>query len=621
MKNAIHIFVYLMLLSFQVCAQEEMVFDQTDLPLTTTGTRTIPPSREQISAERIKDLGVLSPADALEDSSQIQVIGSSAFGQTRSISVRGAPSSYTTVFWNGVRMNDWLAPSANAEGAQAGQEFSSQVQIVKGPQTLSRSSSAIAGVIEYEYDADQKYVQLSGTDSNIHREGFEYFRQTENQVFGLGGTFYQSDYGSAFSSAKLSGEQKDRPLETDRYHLRSGSLLQGYRWSKQTGIQLLVHRQDTWSADDSGSNDDPNAVTVRENEVYSGMVNFMFGSWRSVFRWDHQQNMIRFDNPPDSADSSNTISNNRGSSDRWTLGASRDVQAWGSKQNISIGTEIFTEQGLFYSDSYGVKTEFDRQNSTTESYGIHQLEFDQISLSYGLRTGLQKTALQGQLQYHFDSGISPYVIWGSGYKDPSLYQFYSPYGNLKLNSEQSRTVETGFQFRNAEGDEAQLGFFHYDFENLIHFDMTTFKYANIEKSQSEGMEVLASPRQVSLSPSFELKSELSYQRLESVNLKTKQRTLRVPQDSMKIFLQLNPDRAVNYSLTAKYMGSREDFDGANKKVLPEVMLIHLSSRWKIDLKNELGFRIENAANQPFEEIWGYTPTGRILIATYRRALE
>lgn len=578
------------------------------------------PSREQIDSEKIKDLGVISPAEALEDSSQIQVVGSSVFGQTRSISIRGAPSSYTSIVWNGIKMNDWLAPSANAEGSQGGQEFSGKVTIVKGPQTLRRSSSAIAGMVEYQLDPDDRYIQLTGSDKNIHRESLEYSIERKNSFTGLGGSFSQSDYASAYDRQKLNAQQRDSELEKDRYQQYSGSFINRYQWNPEVRFQVLLHQQSAQSADDSGSNDDPNAMTTRSNQIISGMVEFPLVSWRSFFRWDHQINSIFFENPPDRFETSRSVTANDGVSDRLQWGVEHEWRRSDLRQSLSLGIENLKEQGLFYADSFGQKSRFDRQMEQTESYGIHEVEWGSFDVSYGLRSSGKNTALQSQLQYHFANGLSPYVIASRGYKDPSLYQLYSTYGNQNLNSESSRAAEIGTQFRTSAGDEFQIGYFRYDFENLITFNNTTMKYENIEKAKSEGMEFLAGFSPWDVTENTSIKMETSYQKLDSVNLETKQRTVRVPQDSAKMLLQLNPERKLATSLTARYIGEREDFDGANKKTLPKVLLIHVATRWKMDLKNELSFRVENAGNQPYEEVWGYTPTGRIFILTYRRFL-
>ncbi len=579
-----------------------------------------PLSREQVDSEKIKDLGILTPSDVLEDSSQIQVIGSSVYGQTRSISIRGAPSSYTSIFWNGVKLNDWLAPSANAEGSQGGKEFSGQVLIIKGPQTLRRSSSAVAGMIEYKFDPDDRYLQLSGTDQNIHRESFEYLAEDQNGITGVGGSFYQSDYGSAFDRQKLNVQQRDLDLEKDRFQQGSISFLRSYRWSNGNRIQLLLHQQIAESSDDSGSFDDPNSVTARKNQIASGQFDFSVGNWQSTLRWDHQINRISFENPSDRFDQTRSETSNEGTSNRLQWGIEQEWRHTDGRHGLSLGVENIKENGLFFENSFGQKSQFQREFELSEAFGIHEVEWKSFDFSYGLRTSGKSTALQSQIQYHFSNGVSPYFIASRGYKDPSLYQLYSAYGDQHLKSEGSRSLESGFQYRTSAGDEFQIGLFRYDFENLITFNSGSMKYENIQRAKSEGLEVLAALEPWKLSEFNFLKWEGSYQRVESVNLDTQQRTVRIPQNSAKILLQHNPEQRLTTSLTVRYIGEREDFDGSNKKTLPKVTLFHLASRWKVDLKNEVSLRVENAGNQPYEEVWGYTPTGRIFILTYRRVL-
>ncbi|MFN7904499.1 MAG: TonB-dependent receptor plug domain-containing protein [Pseudobdellovibrionaceae bacterium] len=578
------------------------------------------PSREMFDSEKIKDLGFLSPSEALEDSSQIQVIGSGAFGQTRSVSIRGAPSSYTSIFWNGIKMNDWLSPSANAEANQVGQEFSSQVNISKGPQTLKQSSSAIAGVVEYNYDRDQKYLQISVSDKNIHRESFEYFYQKNQFTTGIGGSFLQSDYASSFDREKLNPRFQDTVLEKDRYQLQSGSLLQAYRWSQAVGFKVIVHRQDSWAADDSEKNDDPNAATSRKNQIYSGVFDFAWEQWATSLRWDHHINSIYYENLPDDIDSSKSVSESDGVSDRLVLSTSKEMRSEAISQNISLGIENSVVQGFFYSDFFAQKTKFDHSISKTEMFGIHEVDYNSTSLFWGVRADGKKTALQAQFQYHFTQGISPYLILGSGYKDASLFQLYSTYGDRSLKNETNRSMEGGFQFRNPQGHELQIGFFRYSFDDLIGYNLASSKYQNTEKAKSEGFEILSTLSEMKVTDGICLRSEFSYQKLQSFNAETKQKTIRIPQDSMKLMIQMNPNEIFSSSITLRHIGHREDIDGPSKKSLPPVNLVHLSSRWKIDDRNDLILRIENAANQPYQEVWGYTPTGRVFLLSYRFSL-
>ena len=79
--------------------------------------------------------------------------------------------------------------------------------------------------------------------------------------------------------------------------------------------------------------------------------------------------------------------------------------------------------------------------------------------------------------------------YGTGFKAPSLYQLFSPYGSQELKAERSKGWELGAE-QVLFGDRFSLSvtYFRNRFEDLIDYDMTVWKYSNVAEALTRGME-------------------------------------------------------------------------------------------------------------------------------------
>ena len=91
----------------------------------------------------------------------------------------------------------------------------------------------------------------------------------------------------------------------------------------------------------------------------------------------------------------------------------------------------------------------------------------------------------------WETGTKLKATFGTGFKAPSLFYLYDPlYGNIDLNPEKSLGWDAGVeQFFWSEGFSIGVTYFFNKFDDMFGFDPITFKTININKAETNGVEV------------------------------------------------------------------------------------------------------------------------------------
>ena len=79
---------------------------------------------------------------------------------------------------------------------------------------------------------------------------------------------------------------------------------------------------------------------------------------------------------------------------------------------------------------------------------------------------------------------------GNGFRAPSLYELFGPYGNVGLEPEESRSAEVGLEHSFANGAGVNATVFYTEIEDLIQYDFATNAYAQAPgTSRTRGIEL------------------------------------------------------------------------------------------------------------------------------------
>jgi vitamin B12 transporter len=209
--------------------------------------------------------------------------------------------------------------------------------------------------------------------------------------------------------------------------------------------------------------------------------------------------------------------------------------------------------------------------------------------------------------------------YGTGFRAPSLYEIsynegpfsFPPAAGLKLSEETSGGYDVGIEVDGGSGLHVEVTYFDQQIEDEIYFDLDTFSgyLQSPGRSQSTGVEVAAV---VPLGERVDL--DVNYMHNNAENSTNEQR-LRRPKDvaNLGIVYRSQNDR---FGFIANYRLSRNAVD-VGGLALDDYSVLDLSVRYAISDVVEVFGRIQNAADEQYQEVVGYNTAGRSAYAGVR----
>jgi vitamin B12 transporter len=224
--------------------------------------------------------------------------------------------------------------------------------------------------------------------------------------------------------------------------------------------------------------------------------------------------------------------------------------------------------------------------------------------------------------------------WGQGFKAPSLYQLYSPYGTPDLQAERSRDWDVGVEQRFWENRiTANVTYFDLRFKNLIEFDDCPGSplcddpahaqgyYANLGRAKSTGEELQIAAK---VSAAFTLSA--NYTHLKSIDETPGSPTfgrqaLRRPGQAGNLAANYAWPIKLATSIAVRYSGpsSDENFNAfpAAFVNLGGYALVDLHASYPITNHFEVYARVDNLADKRYETVYQYGTWGRTAFAGAR----
>jgi vitamin B12 transporter len=217
--------------------------------------------------------------------------------------------------------------------------------------------------------------------------------------------------------------------------------------------------------------------------------------------------------------------------------------------------------------------------------------------------------------------------WGQGFKAPSLYQLYSPYGNQSLHSERSHDWDAGIEQRFWD-NRIMLSVTHFDirFTNLIEYEdcpgsplcaepgYAMGYYANLGKAKSSGEELQASVR---MWDSFSLLA--NYTRVRTIDETPDSPTYGLPAfnragSAANLTAGYTWPFKLATSVAARYSGSTlsQNFNVYPTANIPlgGYTLVDLRASYPISEHFEVYGRVDNLTDKHYETVYQYGSWGR-----------
>ncbi|MDE2593437.1 MAG: TonB-dependent receptor [Burkholderiales bacterium] len=399
-------------------------------------------------------------------------------GTATGVFTRGAPSRFTAVLIDGVRVD-----SQNLQGGATWSNLPlssvDHIEIVRGPSSALYGSDAVAGVVQIFTKKGQgkPSVELSGGLAS---------RGTRNAAASIRGSDQQWDYALSMSTESGGGHQSSivNPsnanfnADPDPYRLRGWSARLGWDVTKGHRLELTSNQQQARASYDDGA-----APTVAPLSVQ--LLDTLGVKWQAnwsealegVYSIGQSRERLEFvgDYP------FNTTTDLRTATvlHRFKLNAHNDVQALLERR----------EDALINSQELSPERAIRSQNAASLAYDWHdqgrvlqaKVRQDQDSNFGRYTTG----ALAGALQ--IDSSLRLRSSYGTGFRAPTLYERLNVWGgNPDLTPEESRSFELGADFKRA-GQFASATWFSSHVNNLI--DWETSRYENVGKAKLQGLSI------------------------------------------------------------------------------------------------------------------------------------
>ena len=290
-------------------------------------------------------------------------------------------------------------------------------------------------------------------------------------------------------------------------------------------------------------------------------------------------------------------------------------------QNTSPASP-FTFTGKRHTDNVGV-------------VGIYDIVVDErfaagASIRHDFNTRFaDATTFRVQGSYKFDTGTRIRAAYGTGIKNPGYFELYGfsdgrYIGNPNLKPEKSKGWEAGVE--QAFGT-TTIGATYFD-SRLVDEIYTTYPAPLFvatpgnrdTKSKQRGVELFASAR-----PADWLRLDLAYTRLHARENGVVE--VRRPNDIASANATVfGRDERWSATLTARYNGTQRDVAFTDPSFAPvnvrlgDYVLVNLAGSYKITPHLELFARIENLADQKYQEVFSYQSPGRAVYGGVRLSL-
>ena len=413
----------------------------------------------------------------------VSVSAPGGLGQETSLSARGADKKYVKTLFNGIDISDPTATQVQTSWEHLTAGGISGIEVLKGSQSTLYGSDAVAGVIGISTLGGIELgthhdVTIEGGSRGTVRGGYRLTNATETGRFSLSLNGLTTD---GISHA----DSRNGNTERDAYRNFTGNFAGEQQLNENVSVfasGLLIKADGEF--DDSGNPPTDNLFNTGNTTQKAGRVGFnldlLDGRFRNtfsaqIFDVDRDLHLVSMFGPFDA--------NYRGLRKKVDYQGAFEATDWATLQ-FGADSEW---QSAKVTDNYGTDTS--DAFSLTGVWAQAILEpVDNLTLTAGGRHdhhsvfgGYNTWRLTGAYLFP-DFATKLHASVGTGYRAPSLYELYAPFGtgNPALQPEQSFSFDVGVEQTLLDGRlVADLTYFQLDTDNLIDYSYASFSYVQL----------------------------------------------------------------------------------------------------------------------------------------------
>ncbi len=625
-----HLFfvVLLMLTAFSAAYSQNIYYDEVIITSSHIAVpmENVPPSAVVITRKDIEKSGARDLTALLNLITGIHLVRNGMEGQSSSMYIRGARPSHTAVLYNGVPINDPSTVDGSFDFNNISLGEIEKIEIIKTSQGSVYGTNAMGGVINiisgrantdrsWNFSANGGIVSTKGHYQNIYA-GFS--KGILSLDLNLGNEYQKEVYAA---DPELTANNDPDPA--NRFYAGLKATLK-YGIAENTTIFRYSYARSHIDLFGDSYGDDPNYLS--KNKYRTLINNFGLNldpiKLNLSFSWTDTDRDYRNTADETSPDIIDSIY--EGGLLHYKMTANyQDMLLFGYEHNQSIMSYDY-----FSENSYGPYHDImDEEKQGSDSFFI---EYSYAGDSFGIIAGLRHDSYSSdnRLTYRVTpfyrikgTNTSLYGNISTGFKAPSLYELYSPYGNTSLESEKSMSWEISLaQKFPSHSLELNLSYFNNRYEELIDFDTLNWIYYNIGKAETRGIEFSAS-QQIGKNIELKLLSTL----LQAENLVTGETLLRRPKYKHSIILSCFLPWDINMWSEISYVSKRYDntYDenyNTVRTTLDEYFLLNLSISKQLANGLEAYMRVDNLLDDQYQYIKGYAKSQRTFFLGFRYSL-
>lgn len=577
-----------------------------------------------ITSEQLQRQAGRTVAQVLNEQAGITINGAyNNIGSNQSVFMRGAAAGRTLILLDGVPVYDPSLISNEFDINLLAINDIERIEVCRGAQSTLYGSDAIAGVINI-ITVKKDVTKAFNAKATLSAGNFDTYRGNA-QVYGkVGKLTYTTRYAhlrtSGFSAAHDS--TGTRNFDNDGYKGHTAGATLQYQLTPELLFKTFAQYNGYNTEADAARFTDEKDFSFKTKNVIAG-TGFRYSKGAVNITGNYQYSDVKRNYFNDSIDKPGFA---RFAMDDY-FGKNNFVELFAS---VALSSHFTLLQGADYRFS-----SMNSRNFSLSSFGPYNAQFKDTSMSQSslyaslLFNGLaQKLNIElgGRLNVHSRYGSNYTVtfnpsyninkhlrVFGSiatGFKAPSIYQLYSPFGERNLKPEESITYEGGLQQQHTKVQN-RIVVFKRDITNGLDFNYINFRYFNFLKQDVTGIEWegTAQPFEgLNISANYTyLRGEEKTQSRVTFKDTTYSYLLRRPHHNLNVTTAYSFANGLTLSVMGKYVSRRNDVGNYKRPdvALGDYFILNAYAAYRFKKHFRLFADAQNITGRKFFDVWGY----------------
>jgi len=607
------ILVFVVNIAAVACAEDnyKTKYDLGQVVVTATKTEVyqseVGSSVSVITGKDMKASGKKTVLEVLEEVPGVYFTQNGSQGGQASAYLRGAIPGQSLVLIDGVEVNDPISAARAFNFAHLTTDNIERIEIVRGPQSTLYGSDAMGGVINIITKKGKgklnTQVSLEAGSHRTFRESFSALGSTDIINYSVGASRIDSDGISKATDGK----------EDDAYKNVSVSSRVGVKVLDEGELLLALRYNDAeFDFDDGAYQDDPNYTSA--SRQFSSKLQL---DHNITDNWNQRLALYFMDIKRSNRDLADSVDTTDDMEDKYTA----DNRKLEIQQNFSlfdigtqtVGYEYEEERGTSDYRLVAFTDRINRKSVDNEAYYFQSQLKATEDLSFLLgtrvddheRSGKQTTYKVSSLYSIFQTDTRLKANFGTGFKAPSIYQLYSSYGNTNLKPDESRSYDFGLEQGLFDGKVfCAATYFYNNFKNMIDFDLVTWKYKNVGRAKTSGMEFES---KVNCTDSVSLTG--SYTHMKTKDEDTGLELIRRPKQKLSLGTNWACSEKANLNIFTNYVGTSWN-DQINVQKNKRYFTVDLAFNYDLNEYIELFSKVINIFDRKYQQVQGFNALDR-----------